>query len=198
MKLKSIEYIKAAPKWDQGPKDGLPEVALVGRSNVGKSSLINLLLGRKLAYVAKTPGKTQLLQYFLINKTFYLVDLPGYGYAKVGKATRHAWQPMMQDYFTRRKTLRAVGLLIDIRHPDSPLDAQMKDWLYFHQIPLFLIVTKADKITKGKRKAQLDAVKSIYKVEDIVLSSSLKKEGKNDVWKRIDASILLTAPEKPV
>ncbi len=193
MKLISIEYIKAAPRWEDGPKDGLPEVALIGRSNVGKSSLINHLLGRKVAFVAKTPGKTQLIQYFLINKAFYLVDLPGYGYAKVGKETRNAWGPMINAYLTKKETLHGVGMLIDIRHPESPLDIKMKEWLDHRSIPAFFITTKADKIAKGKRKAQTDTIKSIYGITDLLLTSSLKKEGKMDVWKRIGSMIT----EKP-
>lgn len=189
MKITSIEYIKAAPRWDDGPSGGLPEVAVIGRSNVGKSSLINLLLGRKMAYVAKAPGKTQLIQYFLINRSFYLVDLPGYGYAKVGKKTRNAWGPMIEAYMTRRKTLCAVGLLIDIRRPDSPLDFQMNTWLNHHEIPAFYIVTKGDKITKGKRQACVDAIQSAYGMTEMVVTSALKKEGKREVWKMIEQMI---------
>ncbi|MFQ5587947.1 MAG: ribosome biogenesis GTP-binding protein YihA/YsxC [Nitrospiria bacterium] len=189
MKITAIEYVRAAPRWDDGPKDGLPEVALIGRSNVGKSSLVNLLLGRKAAHVAKTPGKTQLLQYFLINRSFYLVDLPGYGYAKVGKQVRNAWGPMINAYLTKRATLRAVGLLIDIRRADSPLDMAMKDWLDFHHIPAFFIATKSDKIAKGKRKAQIDRIRSVYGMTDLHLTSSLKKEGRTDVWRAIESVI---------
>lgn len=187
MKITSIEYIKAATRWQDGPKDGLPEVAVIGRSNVGKSSLINLLTGRKMAHVAKAPGKTQLIQYFLINRAFYLVDLPGYGYAKAGKKTRKAWGPMVDAYMTQRKTLSAVGLLIDIRRSDSPLDFQMREWLSYHQIRTFCIVTKADKISMGKRKMHVDAIKAAYGIDEITVSSVLKKEGKYAIWKTIDA-----------
>lgn len=187
MKITSIEYIKAATRWQDGPKDGLPEVAVIGRSNVGKSSLINLMTGRKMAHVAKAPGKTQLIQYFLINRAFYLVDLPGYGYAKVGKKTRKAWGPMVDAYMTKRKTLSAVGLLIDIRRSDSPLDFQMREWLAYHQILTFCIVTKADKISMGKRKMYVDAIKSAYGIDEITVTSALKKEGKFAIWKNITA-----------
>jgi len=187
MNIRSIEYIKAATHWQDGPEDGLPEVAMIGRSNVGKSSLINLLTGRKMAHVAKAPGKTQLIQYFLVNHAFYLVDLPGYGYAKVGKQTKKAWGPMIDAYMTKRKTLCAVGLLIDIRRADSPLDFKMREWLAYHQIKTFCVITKGDKIAKGKRKAHVDAIKSAYGIEDPILTSSLKKEGKNNIWKSIEA-----------
>lgn len=187
MKVTSIEYIKAAAKWQDGPADGLPEVAVIGRSNVGKSSLINLLTGRKMAHVAKAPGKTQLIQYFLINRAFYLVDLPGYGYAKVGKKTKKAWGPMVDAYMTKRKTLAAVGLLIDIRRSDSPLDFQMREWLAYHQIRTFCIVTKADKIAMGKRKMHVDAIKSAYDIDTLTVCSVLKKTGKTEIWKNIAA-----------
>ena len=187
MNIRSIEYLKAASRWQDGPKDGLPEIAVIGRSNVGKSSFINLLTGRKTAHVAKTPGKTQLIQYFLINRAFYLVDLPGYGYAKVGKETKKAWGPMVDAYMTKRETLCAVALLIDIRRSDSPLDLQMREWLAYHQILTCCIVTKGDKIAKGKRKPYLDAIKSAYGFEELTVTSSLKKEGKSAVWKKIEA-----------
>ncbi len=186
MKITSVEYIKAATRWEDGPRDGLPEVAMIGRSNVGKSSLINLLLGRKMAYVAKTPGKTQLIQFFLINKTFYLVDLPGYGYAKLSKKTRQIWGPMVDSYMTKRETLRAVGLLIDIRRSDSHLDSQMKAWLDHHQIRTFFIATKGDKVVRGKRRAHTDAIISAYGITDLIVTSVLKKEGRGDVWKGIE------------
>jgi len=147
MKIHSVEYLKAAPRWEEGPQDRLPEIAMIGRSNVGKSSLINFLLGRKkAAYVSKTPGKTQLIQFFLINRSFYLVDLPGYGYARTPKKMRKSWGKMVDEYLIKRDTLRAVTLLIDIRRPDSPLDLQMQEWLSFHKIQTLFIATKGDKI----------------------------------------------------
>lgn len=190
MKITSVEYNKAAPRWEDGPGDGLPEIAVIGRSNVGKSSLINLLLGRKLAYVAKTPGKTQLIHFFSINQSFYLVDLPGYGFAKVGKETRNAWGPMVDAYITKRKTLRGVILLIDLRRSDSPLDFQMNEWLNHHEITTLYVATKGDKISKGKRKAYADAIKSAYGMSDLSITSSLKKEGKTEIWEKIEAFLL--------
>ena len=190
MKIRSVEYVKAAPRWEEGPRDALPEVAMIGRSNVGKSSLINFLLGRKkAAYVSKTPGKTQLIQFFLINRAFYLVDLPGYGYARTPKAMQKGWGKMIDAYLTKRETLQAVVLLIDIRRCDSPLDIQMKAWLRHHQIRTFFVATKGDKIGKGKRAAQVDAVKRSFGIDDLVVTSTLKKEGKEAVWKGIGEMI---------
>ncbi len=190
MKIVEVAYIKGVTQWKDGPGDGLPEVAMLGRSNVGKSSLINFLLGRKkAAYVSKTPGKTQLIQYFLINRAFYLVDLPGYGYARTGRNTRRAWGPMVESYLLKRKNLSGVVLLIDIRHPESPLDNKMFQWLKIHRISTLFIVTKGDKLAKGKRKAQTDRVLRSYGIENVVMTSSTKKEGRGAVWKAIEKTM---------
>ncbi len=190
MKITSVEYIKGVPKWDDGPRDGLPEFAMLGRSNVGKSSLINFLLGRKkAAYVSKTPGKTQLIHFFLINRSFYLVDLPGYGYAQTARTLRESWGPMMTSYLLKRPTLSAVGLLIDIRRPDSPLDSEMSQWLYQNRISTLFIATKADKISRGKRKAQIDSIKAEFGMPELVVTSVLKKEGRMDVWRGVKTLI---------
>ncbi|MBN4054320.1 YihA family ribosome biogenesis GTP-binding protein [Nitrospira defluvii] len=190
MKIVSVEYIKGVPRWDQGPKDDLPEIAVIGRSNVGKSSLINFLVGRKkAAYVSKTPGKTQLIHFFLINRAFYLVDLPGYGYARTPRHTRAGWGPMIESYFLKRRTLSAVALLIDIRHPNSPLDKQMFEWLKHHRLATLFIATKGDKMTRGKRKAQANVVVRSFGIEDLVVTSSAKKEGRADVWTAIENTL---------
>jgi len=186
MKIHSVQYVKAAARREDGPSDGLPEIAMIGRSNVGKSSLINFLLGRKkAAYVSKTPGKTQLIHFFLINRSFYLVDLPGYGYARTPKEMRKGWGKMIESYLTKRETLRAVALLIDLRRVDSPLDHQMKAWLFHHGIDTLFIATKADKITKNKRAAQLEAIKQAFGLSGIITTSSLNKEGREAAWQGI-------------
>ncbi|MFQ5543146.1 MAG: ribosome biogenesis GTP-binding protein YihA/YsxC [Nitrospiria bacterium] len=189
MKITSVEYIKGVPRWQDAPGDGFPEVAMIGRSNVGKSSLINFLLGRKMAYVSKKPGKTQLIHFFLINRAFYLVDLPGYGYSKASKLIRTGWGPMVESYFLNRKTLRAVSLLIDIRHPEMPIDLRMKEWLEYHRMKTLFIATKGDKLSRGKGQKQMDIMKHFFGISKLVATSSLKKEGKVDVWKTIGAAI---------
>jgi len=195
MKIVSVDYIKGVPSWDQGPLDALPEVAMLGRSNVGKSSLINFLLGRKKsAYVSRTPGKTQLIHFFLINRAFYLVDLPGYGYARTPRATREGWGPMITSYLLKRQSLSAVALLIDMRRPDSPLDSEMTQWLNGHQIATLVFATKADKITMGKRKAQVDAIKRAYGIPALIVTSALKKEGREEAWREIEKILFPLGP----
>lgn len=192
MKIISVEYIKASHRWDEGPRDRLPEFAMIGRSNVGKSSLINFLLGRKkAAYVSKTPGKTQLIHFFLVNRAFYLVDLPGYGYARLPKNTRKSWGPMVESYLLKRESLAGLAHLIDIRHPVSPLDDGMVQWLIEHKLVSLFIATKGDKIAKGKRKGQTDAIKQALGIENLIVTSSVKKEGRISVWKGIEKIISL-------
>lgn len=190
MKIKSVEYIKASTRWDDGPTDALPEIAMIGRSNVGKSSLINFLLNRKkAAYVSKTPGKTQLIQFFLINQSFYLVDLPGYGYARTPKTTKKSWGPMIENYLLKRETLAGVSLLIDIRHPGSPLDLQMAAWLRQHQLRTLFIATKGDKLKLGKRRLQAAEIKNIFDTSNLIQTSSAKKQGRDAVWKGIESVV---------
>jgi GTP-binding protein len=128
------------------PGDGKPEIAFIGRSNVGKSSLVNALTERKnLAKTSSTPGKTQLLNYFTINESFYLVDMPGYGYAKTSKDKRFDWARLTEDYFKNRRALRGVGVLIDSRHSELESDVMVVEWLAERNIPFFLVLTKTDK-----------------------------------------------------
>ena len=128
------------------PKEGLPEIALIGRSNVGKSSLINALAARKqLAKTSGTPGKTRTLNYYLVNGAFYLVDMPGYGYAKQAKSERIAWAHVAEQYFLERSPLRAIGLLIDARHPELESDGTVLRWFAEHGLAVFIVLTKSDK-----------------------------------------------------
>jgi GTP-binding protein len=195
MKLSSIEYIKGTPRWEDGPRDGLPEIAFIGRSNVGKSSLINFLLGRKIAYVSGTPGKTQLIHFYNINHTFYLVDLPGYGYANAPKETRSQWGPMIESYLLKRSELRAIVLLIDIRHPSMALDLQMKQWIDHYQVTPLFVATKGDKIARGKRKIQEESIKKNFGVSSVIVTSVEKGEGKEALWKKIE-EILSEGPRR--
>jgi GTP-binding protein len=186
MKIKSVEFIISAVKPDQYPTDPIPEIALVGRSNVGKSSLINRLLNRKnVARVSAKPGKTQTINFFLINEAFHLVDLPGYGYAQVSKTQREAWGKMMERYLTGRDKLQAVVQLVDIRHPPSKDDIQMHEWLLYYRIPTVVIATKADKISRGNWPKHMKVIRETLKLGKdvpILMFSSESGLGKDEAW----------------
>jgi GTP-binding protein len=145
---------------DQYPKEQLPEIALAGRSNVGKSSLINTLINRRgLARTSSQPGKTQTINFYLINDAWYFVDLPGYGYARVSRVTRENWGKMIDRYLKGRMVLKEIWQLVDIRHPPTALDRQMLEWLNYQNYPRLLIATKADKISKSQRVKNLKTLK---------------------------------------
>jgi len=148
----TAEFVKGCAQWDQLPPDGKPEVAFMGRSNVGKSSLLNALLGRKkLAYTSKKPGKTREFNFYLVDRRFYFVDLPGFGYAKVSKKERERWAALIERYLTERPSLRAVVHLIDSRHPPMETDEDVIDFMRGGDIPHLLALTKADKLSNNKR-----------------------------------------------
>lgn len=156
MKIKQAEFVGVFVEMNQLPTDQLPEVAIVGRSNVGKSSLINRLANRKnLAKSSSTPGKTRTINFYCFNRSWYLVDLPGYGFAKVARTEKARWGKMIEKYLAGRKTLRGVILLVDMRHPPSEEDRMMKKWLEHHQIPFMVIATKADKLSRSARQKNL-------------------------------------------
>jgi len=159
MIIKSAEFKGAFVDWNKLPEMDLPEIALVGRSNVGKSSLINKILNRRnLAKSSSTPGKTRTINFYLINQSFHLVDLPGYGYAKVSRTEQQKWGQIIENYLKNRKQLRGVIHLIDIRHEPGENDALMKEWLSHYDIPILLVATKADKISRGARQKHLQAI----------------------------------------
>jgi GTP-binding protein len=184
MKINKAEFIISAASRNQYPTDGRVEVAFVGRSNVGKSSIINALTNRKaLAKVGNTPGKTRLINFFLINEDFYLVDLPGYGYAKVSKVEKEKWGRLMEDYLTGRVTLKKVVLLVDSRHKPTEDDVLMIDWIRYHGYNIQVIATKADKLTKNQLRKNEKIIKETIKINDDELSffSSVKKEGREEL-----------------
>ena len=151
--IKKAEFLGVFVDIKLLPDEGLPEIAIVGRSNVGKSSLINKLANRRnLAKSSSTPGKTRTINYYLINEQFYLVDLPGYGYAKVSKTEKLKWNQMMENYLAKREQLRGVIQLVDIRHAPSENDILMKEWLGHHNIPILIVANKMDKISRGARQ----------------------------------------------
>lgn len=167
MIIKKAEYIISAVKTEQYPEPTRPDLAVSGRSNVGKSSLINKFLSRKkLAKTARTPGKTQTINFFNINDEWYLVDLPGYGYAKVSKQIKDQWGKMMNTYFRTRSTLKGVLQLVDIRHAPTEDDKNMINMLWEAGIPVLVIATKADKISKGQRPKHLKIIADALNLED--------------------------------
>ncbi|GEN31445.1 GTP-binding protein [Cerasibacillus quisquiliarum] len=189
MKVTHAEFMISATTEKQYPTDRLPEIALAGRSNVGKSSFINTLVSRKsLARTSSKPGKTQTLNYYRINGKFYFVDVPGYGYAKVSKKEREKWAMMMETYFQKREQLRAVLLVTDFRHAPTKDDVQMYEYLKFYEFPVIVIATKMDKVPKGKRTSYIKRTKEVLKFVDtdyMVPFSAYTGEGKQEAWRLI-------------
>lgn len=189
MKIKSAEFIISAVSPRQYPEGNRPEIALAGRSNVGKSSFINCLVNRKnLARTSQKPGKTQTLNYYLINDAFYFVDVPGYGFAKVSKLERASWGRMIETYLMNREQLNGVVLIVDIRHQPTADDRMMMDFLKYYQIPTIVIATKADKISRGKRAKHLKQIKETLQLDKdvpLIPFSAKTGEGKDEAWQTI-------------
>lgn len=195
MIINDVQYIASYPKESQCPKDGLPEFAFIGRSNVGKSSLINYITDRKeLAKVSKTPGKTKLLNYFLVDESWYLVDLPGYGYAKISKKQRTKWEEMLERYLQVRPTLNCVFLLIDSRIKLQKIDLEFMNWLGEKQIPFVLVYTKIDKLKKSLKEdhlksIQTDILEHWTELPQQFYSSTVDKVGRDEILEFIGGLI---------
>lgn len=191
MKITSADIVISAVRKEQYPEGDLPEFALAGRSNVGKSSFINKMLNRRnLARTSSKPGKTQTLNFFLINEMFHFVDVPGYGFARVSKTERAAWGKMIETYLTSREQLKAALLIVDLRHPPTKDDVMMYEFFKHYEIPCIVIATKADKIPKGKWQKHLKVTKETLGLEagdEIILFSSETGLGKDDAWKALQA-----------
>ncbi|WP_112181518.1 MULTISPECIES: ribosome biogenesis GTP-binding protein YihA/YsxC [Paraliobacillus] len=191
MKVTKAEIIISAVSQKQYPTGGLPEIALAGRSNVGKSSFINKLINRKaLARTSSKPGKTQTLNFYKINDFFHFVDVPGYGYAKVSKTEREAWGNMIEEYFLERENLRAAVQVVDIRHQPSVDDVSMYEFLKHHDIPVIVVATKLDKIKKNQVAKHVKRIKETLTLEGtdtIIPFSSETAQGKEDAWRTIDS-----------
>lgn len=192
MKITSAEFISSAVEVKKCPEPDKPEYAFLGRSNVGKSSLINMLTSKKgLAKTSSTPGKTQLINHFLINNEWYLVDLPGYGYAKVSKSQREKWSKFIHTYLNKRENLMCLFLLIDSRIPFQKIDAEMIQWLGSNGIPFCLVYTKGDKISgrelQKNVKTMKDELKKSWETLPVIFyTSSIDKSGKEEILQYID------------
>ncbi|MEA3317969.1 MAG: ribosome biogenesis GTP-binding protein YihA/YsxC [Bacteroidota bacterium] len=192
MKIKNAEFVISNTDVSKCPKPNLPEFAFVGRSNVGKSSLINMLLEKnKLAKTSQTPGKTLLINHFLINKEWYLVDLPGYGYAKISKSKRSEISNIINEYISRRENLISLFVLVDVRHAPQKNDLEFMEWLGENQIPFSIIFTKADKLTKRKLDESIENYESIMLrsweiMPKYFISSASNKSGRDEILEYID------------
>ncbi len=198
MKIASAEFLRSAVAVDQYPRQRFPEVAFAGRSNVGKSSLINtLLLRRGLAKTSATPGKTQAINFFVINQRFMLVDLPGYGYAKVPHQVQASWKKMVETYLRHRELLRAVVQIVDLRHPPTAQDQQLREWLLQAGVAVVTVATKADKLKRSQRAAHVQEVQrglAMPPEEPLQLFSSHNREGRHQLWGRLES--LLTPVQR--
>lgn len=192
MVIKDVEFVMSNSDVRKCPKPDRPEFAFIGRSNVGKSSLINMLMGRKnLAKTSSTPGKTQLINHFLVNESWYLVDLPGYGYAKVPEKQKVKFEKMINDYLLQRENLVTVFVLVDIRHSPQQIDLEFMEWLGMSQIPFTMVFTKLDKLKRGEIEPMLKKYrnKMLETWDELpihVLTSAEKHEGKEALLEYID------------
>lgn len=192
MIIKTAEFVKSVSNYKDIYISDLAEVAFVGRSNVGKSSLINFMTNNgKLAKTSSLPGRTRLINYFLINKEFLLVDLPGYGYAKASKESQKSWGDLLENYLKNSKNLKAVYMLLDIRHMPNDNDKQMIKFLYYYNIPTVFVLTKADKLSKAQcsRQAQLIANELGLTKGSFVITSSDKKTGKEGLLESLETRL---------
>lgn len=187
MVIKSAEFVISNSRVEKCPTTGLPEYAFIGRSNVGKSSLINMLTARKgLAMTSQKPGKTQLINHFIINDAWYLVDLPGYGYARLGKDSRDSLRRMIEDYVLERKELVLLFVLLDCRHEPQKIDLEFIQWLGEEGVPFAMVFTKADKLSKGRLAANVEAYKAKLREEweelpPIFVTSSEERMGRDEL-----------------
>ena len=193
MKITKVEFVKSALWPDQYPPATLPEIAFVGRSNVGKSSLINTIVGRKnLAKTSNTPGRTQLINFFSINESLSFVDLPGYGFAKVSQSVKKDWGEMIEAYLRERPCLAMVIFILDIRRDPSEEDLSLRDWLENYRIPYLYILTKADKLSNNQAINRCRIIEKILHVSSgikPILFSAITQKGKSEIWQVLDAHL---------
>ncbi len=193
MKINNVEFITSAVRRSQYPTDKKIEFLLVGRSNVGKSSFINTIINRKnLARISSIPGKTQTLNFYLINDKFYFVDVPGYGFARVSQKLKNKFGLMIEDYLKERDNLRLVFMLVDFRHKPTNDDILMYDYLKYYNIPVTVIATKCDKVSKNnyeKNKKMISDTINLTEEDDLILFSAQTKVGKEEVHDKIERII---------
>jgi GTP-binding protein len=190
VKISSARFVTSAKQSDDFPRDRRPEVAFCGRSNIGKSSLLNTLSNaRGLARTSSTPGRTQTINFFLINDRFYFVDLPGYGYAKVAKEVRKNWGPMIEEYLHNRPQLKLTVMLVDSRIPPTDSDVLMKQWLDHCQIPNVVVLTKTDKISRNQLQQALRTGASKLNTKELLPFSAVTFLGKDQLLNRIQTAI---------
>lgn len=197
MLIKSAEFVISAVRPQQYPAEELPEFAFAGRSNVGKSSLINTLVSRrKLVQTSSTPGKTRLINFFRVNDALMFVDLPGYGYARVSQEERLKWRPIIEKYLSSRENLKAVVLILDIRRTPNEEDAQLLNWLARREIAAILVVTKTDKLSKTSQAKQLRIIAEALEIDadELVLFSAKSRQGRDVLWRTL-VDMATAAPE---
>jgi GTP-binding protein len=190
--IKQAVFVKSSTNPGNYPEEGWAEVAFAGRSNVGKSSLINVLVNRRgLVRTSSTPGRTQLLNFFAVNDRFYLVDLPGFGFAKVPLALKKQWGPMVRTYLEKRKTLKALVLLFDIRREPREEELQLLDWLEEFEIPTIPVITKVDKVSRTQRAKQIRPIVEATGLsrDAFTLFSAVSREGRQEIWQRIRVAL---------
>jgi GTP-binding protein len=190
MKITSAEFLKSALKEADWPRDKTPEVAFLGRSNVGKSSLINSLLSvRGLARASSTPGRTQMLNFFLINGQFRFVDLPGYGYARAPKTVKAEWSQAAEDYLAKRDQLVLSIHIVDSRHEPSKQDLQLHEWLVHHHKPHLIVATKSDKLSNNELRQKIERISRSFKTDQVLIYSATRKRGREELWSAIEKSL---------
>jgi GTP-binding protein len=198
MKITSTEFVKSSFSEQDWPRAGVPEVAFLGRSNVGKSSLINSLLGVKgLARTSSTPGRTQALNFFLINRRFHFVDLPGYGYARVPRAIRESWGEIVTTYLAKRESLVLSIQIVDSRHDPSKLDLQLREWLTAYAKPHLTVATKSDKLSQNELRKNIGRAREILGAAagtggEVVAYSAVTGHGRERIWRAIEEAITVS------
>jgi GTP-binding protein len=200
--IKKAEFVSSYVDIISLPVDNLPEIAMVGRSNVGKSSLINKVVNRKnLAKSSSTPGKTRTINYYILNSEWYMVDLPGYGFARVSKAEREKWGKMIEKYLSNRGQLRGVVQLLDIRHPPTENDIKMKQWLEHYEIPILLVATKTDKVSRNEKNKNIAVIKKTLNLSPDQLPiafSAESGEGLAEVKEALEEILKNPEPEQEI